>query len=145
MLHDIMILPYYFHIIYIICIIYRLCRWYFLCYFKFSCPWEIDNLAENLKNLNSEEFNFFRFSAKLVQFYGKFLSMNMKIINNLENIIFTACKLCKLCKYYVNSMVISCSTFQKEEKESICVKYFIYAVLPQFQFCHDLRIFSAKF
>ena len=41
-------------------------------------------------------------------------------------------------------MVISCSTCQKEEKEYMWVKYLIYAVLLQFQFCHNLRVFSAK-
>ena len=42
-------------------------------------------------------------------------------------------------------MVISCNTSQKEEKECICVKYVIYAVLPRFQLCCNLRVFSAKF
>ena len=42
-------------------------------------------------------------------------------------------------------MVISCSTCQREEKEGLWVKYLIYAVLPQFKFCCNLRTFSAKF
>ena len=41
-------------------------------------------------------------------------------------------------------MVTSYSTCQKEEKECIWVKYLIYAVLPQFKICRNLRIFSAK-
>ena len=41
-------------------------------------------------------------------------------------------------------MVISYSTCQKEEKERICVKYLIYAVLSQFQICHNFCVFSAK-
>ena len=36
--------------------------------------------------------------------------------------------------YY--SMVISCSTCQKKEKECTRVKYLIYAVLSRFQICH---------
>ena len=47
-------------------------------------------------------------------------------------------------KYYVNGMVISCSTCQKEEKECIWVKYLIYTVLSKFQTCRNLRAFSAK-
>ena len=39
-------------------------------------------------------------------------------------------------------MVISCSTFQNEEKEYIWVKQLIYAVLSQFQMCRNLRVFS---
>ena len=47
------------------------------------------------------------------------LSLKMQIRNNWENIIFTACKWCKLHKYYVNSMVISCSTCQKKKKNAL--------------------------
>ena len=36
------------------------------------------------------------------------LFLNVQIKNNLENIIWKAWKGCKLCKYHVNSMVISC-------------------------------------
>ena len=45
-----------------------------------------------------------------------------------------------------NSMVISCSTCQKEEKERTWVKYLIYAVLLRFQFflsC-NLRVFFSR-
>ena len=45
---------------------------------------------------------------------------------------------------YVNSMVISCSTCQKEDKECTLVKCVISAVLPQFQFCRNSHNFSAK-
>ena len=38
-------------------------------------------------------------------------------------------------------MVISCSTCQKEEKESTWVKYLIYAVLLQFQIFRNLPVF----
>ena len=85
---------------------------------------------------------FFRFLAKFVKFSSKFWSLNVQIRNNLENVIFISCKWYKLCKYYVNSIVISCRTFQKEEEECIWVKYLIYAVLLQFEFGRNLRFFS---
>ena len=50
-----------------------------------------------------------------------------------------------LCKYFINSMVISCSTCQKEEKECTFVYYVICAVLPRFQFCRNLCNFSANY
>ena len=53
-------------------------------------------------------------------------------------------KWCKLCKCYVNSMVISYSNCQKEEKECTWVKFVIYAVFLWFQFCQNLGNFSAK-
>ena len=87
---------------------------------------------------------FSQFSAKFVQFSAKLLSLDMSIRDNLENIIFTACKWHKLCKYYVNSMVISYIICQKEEKECTWVKYVIYAVLPRLKFCRNLRNFSEK-
>ena len=59
---------------------------------------------------------FFRFSAKFADFSAKFRFLDVQIRNNLEYIIFIACN---ICKYYVNSLVISCSTCQKEEKECI--------------------------
>ena len=52
-----------------------------------------------------------------------------------------ACKWSNICQYYVNSMVISCSTYQKEEKESTLGKYLIYAVLLQCPICCNLRVF----
>ena len=65
--------------------------------------------------------------------------------NNFKNVIFKACKWSKICKYYENGIVISCSTCKKEEKEWMCVKYLIYAVLSWFQICRNLRVFSAKY
>ena len=41
----------------------------------------------------------------------------------------------------MNSIAISYSTCQKEEKECILVKLLIYAVLSQFQICRNLRTF----
>ena len=70
--------------------------------------------------------------------------LNMQIRKHLKNILYTACKWCKLCKFYVNSMVLSCGTCQMEENKCTLVKYVIYAFLLQFQFCRNLRNFSAK-
>ena len=47
----------------------------------------------------------------------------------------------KICKDFLNSIIISCSPYQKEEKEYILAKYLIYAVLPQLKFCHNVHIF----
>ena len=80
-----------------------------------------------------------RFFPKFVQFSAKFISLNVQIWNIFKNTIFTDCKWCKICKYYVNSMVISCSTCKKEEQECTWVKYVIYAVLPLFRFWRNLR------
>ena len=83
---------------------------------------------------------FKRFSAKFVLFSAKFDSLNVQIRNNFNNVIFIAYNWCKICKYYVNSTVISCSTSQKGKK-CICVKYLIYAVFLPFLICHNLRVF----
>ena len=50
------------------------------------------------KFYRSSSIIFFRFSAIFVQFSVKLLSLSIKIRNKVENIIFTACKWCKLCK-----------------------------------------------
>ena len=85
-------------------------------------------------------------SAKFVQLFDRFGSLNMQIRNNFKNIIFDfiACKLSRICDYYVNSMVVSCSTCKKEEKECMWVKHLIYAVLSQFQICCNLLFSPAK-
>ena len=61
-----------------------------------------------------------------VKFSAKIGSLNIQTRNNFKNIIFIACKWNKVCQYYVNSMLISCSTCQKEEKKCTWVKYLIY-------------------
>ena len=95
--------------------------------------------------MNSAGFNFFkRFSAKFVNLSAKFGSLNVQIRNNFKNNIFIACKRSKTFKYYVNTMVILCSTCQKEEKESTWVKYLIYAVLLPFPIYRNSCVFSAK-
>ena len=85
--------------------------------------------------MNSAEFTFFS---------AKFRFLNMLIKNNFKNVILIASKWCKIFKYSVNSMVISDSYCQKEEKECIWVKYLIYTVLSRFQICRNSRVFSAK-
>ena len=45
-------------------------------------------------------------------FFAKFGSLNVQIRNNFKNIIFIAFKWCKIFNYYVNSIIISCSTCQ---------------------------------
>ena len=42
---------------------------------------------------------FKRFSAKFVNFSVKLESLNVQIRNNFKNVIFIACKQCKICKY----------------------------------------------
>ena len=60
--------------------------------------------------------------AQIVDFFAKSIFLDMKVRTNFQNVILIACKWCKMCKYYLNSMVILCSTGQKEEKECIWVK-----------------------
>ena len=55
-----------------------------------------------------------------------------------------ACKWSEICQYYLNIMELSCSTFQKEERKCTWVKYFIYAVLSQFQIRRNLRVFMCQ-
>ena len=56
------------------------------------------------------------------------LSLAPWITNNFKNVSFIAYKWCKICKYYVNSIIISCSTSQIREQCDL-VKYMIYTVL----------------
>ena len=81
-------------------------------------------------------------SAKLVNFSVNFGSLNMRIRNSNKNVNFIACKWCKICKYYLYSMVIS--LLQEEDNKRIWVKYLICAVLLQFQICRHLHVFSTK-
>ena len=78
------------------------------------------------------------------RFFRQFGFLDVQVRINFRNVIFIPCKWCKICKYYVNSMVISWSTIQKEDKECIWVKYLIYAVLLQCKICRIVRAFSAK-
>ena len=59
---------------------------------------------------------FFGFSVKFVILSAKFGFLNMQIRNNFKKVIFIAYKWFKILKYYVNSMVLSYSYCQKEEK-----------------------------
>ena len=42
---------------------------------------------------------FKRFSAKLVDFSAKFGFLDLQVKNSFQNVIFIACKRCKICKY----------------------------------------------
>ena len=53
------------------------------------------------------------FSSKFVKFSKKIGSMNVEIRNKFKNNIFIACKLSKICNYYVISLVLSFNTCQK--------------------------------
>ena len=59
-----------------------------------------------------------RFSVKFVIFSPKLGSLNVQIRNNYKNIIYIACKWSKICKYYVNITLISCTTCQKKENNT---------------------------
>ena len=56
------------------------------------------------------------------RFSAKFGFLDLQVRTYFQNVIFIARKWCKICKYYVNNMGISCSTFQNEEKEYIWVR-----------------------
>ena len=77
--------------------------------FKCHSNWNADFKKTN--SMNSAEFNlFFCFSVKLVDFSAKFGFFDVQVRINFRNVILIPCKWCKICKYYVNGMVISCST-----------------------------------
>ena len=101
-------------------------------------------VRNELHELHGVHFFFSSFFAKFVNISAKFGFLNMRIRNNFKNFIFIARKICRIFKYYVNSMVISYSTCQNLEKLCIWVEYLIYAVLPRFQICRHLRVFSTK-
>ena len=78
---------------------------------------------------------FFGFSAKLVHFSANFRSLNTQIKNNFKNVIFIACKWCKICKYYVYSisMVISLSPVKRKKKNAFGLNFWF------MWFCRDLK------
>ena len=85
---------------------------------------------------------FFNVLRQIFKFFPKFRSLNVQIRNNFKYITFIDCKWCNICKYYVNNMVIFCSTCQREETECTWVKYLIYAVWSQFQIFVIYAFFS---
>ena len=99
---------------------------------------------EKTNSMNSRVQFLKRFSSKFSKKIAKIGSLSVPIRNNFKNIIFITCKWSKICKYYVNSMVIPCSTCQKEEKECMWVKYLIYALCHNFKFVVIYTFFSAK-
>ena len=72
-----------------------------------------------------------RFGRQIALYSAKFKSLNVQIWNNFNNTIFTACKWCKLFKYYANSMVLSCSTCQRRKLNALGLNMFFR------QYCHD--------
>ena len=108
-------------------------------YSRYFRVWSLQRSVSKLGWARLAKSGFYRFCrthfkkiALFVQFSAKFLPYSVQIKKYLKNSIFTACKWCKLRQYYVNSMVLSCITCQKEEKECTWVDNVIYAVLPQF-------------
>ena len=97
---------------------------------------------EKTKSMNTVDLNFFYVLRQIFKFFPKFRSLNVQIINNFKYITFIDCKWCNICKYYVNNMVIFCSTCQREETECTWVKYLIYAVWSQFQIFVIYAFFS---
>ena len=91
-------------------------------------------------SMNSVEFNF---SQNLWNFRQ---NLELRIRNNFKNVIFIPCKWGKkICKFYLNSSVISCSTCQKEEKECLWVKYLFYVFFCRnCKFSCNFHIFSAN-
>ena len=84
------------------------------------------------------------FSAKFVNFSAKFGSFHVQIRNHFESIIFIACKWSKIYKYFVNCILISCSTYSKEEKYAFWLNIgFTQSYRNLFFFC-NLCTFSAK-
>ena len=85
---------------------------------------------------------FFLFPSKFSKFSAKYGFLNEQIRNHFKIVIFIACKWCKICKHYVNSMLISYSTCKNGIKWCISIKYLTYAV---FKICRNLCVFSAKY
>ena len=83
---------------------------------------------------------FKRFSGKFVNFPAEFGSLNVQIRNNFRNVNFIVCKWCKICKFKVYSMVISCNTGQLEKKNAFRLLFDLRSLL-RFQICRDLRFF----
>ena len=84
------------------------------------------------------------FSAKFFLFSVKFGFLNVQFRNYLKNVIFIAYKWCKICKLYVNSIVVSCSTSQNGEKciwFTLFCRNFQFVVIYAFFFC---QIFTSK-
>ena len=79
---------------------------------------------------------FFGFSAKLVHFSDNFWSLNGQRKNNFKNIIFIACKWCKIWKYYLYSLVISLSLVKRKKKNAFGLN--IWFTL----FCHNFNLSS---
>ena len=67
----------------------------------------------------SRSSTFFWIIRQIDKFSANFRPLNMQIRNNSKNVIFIACKLCKICEYYVYSIVISLSPVKRKKKNAI--------------------------
>ena len=122
--------------------------------FSLSLVYAVDRLEKNeLHELRGVNF-VFGFSTKLVHFSANFGSLNVKIRNNFKNVIFIACKWCKICKYYVYSMVISLSPVKRKKKNAFglniwftlfCCEFkfvVIYAFFPPNLYSQNFRVYK---
>ena len=64
----------------------------------------------------------------------------MRIRNNFKHVIFIICK-----RYWVNSMIISCSTCQKEEKNAFRLSIWFTLFYRNFKFVVFMRFFRQIF
>ena len=74
---------------------------------------------QKASSTSSAKVNFFQILRQICSVFPQIVIVERANYNWPKNTIFTLCKLCKLCKHYVNSMVISCSTCQKDEKNAL--------------------------
>ena len=93
-----------------------------------------------------EKFNSMNFfpPAIFVNISAKFGFLNMQSRNDFKNVIFIACKWCKICKYSVYSMVVSYSYFPKEEKNAFGLNIWFMLFCQDFKFVVIHVFFSAK-
>ena len=65
---------------------------------------------------------------------AKFESLNMQLRINFKNVIFIACKWCKICKYYVHSMIVLLSPVKKKKKNAFGLKIWFLLLCHNFKF-----------
>ena len=80
---------------------------------------------------------FKRIFIEFVQSLARFWSLIVQIGNNMKKHLHA----CKWCKLYIYDMW---TAWYYHEKESIWVEYVTYAVLRQFWFWHNLRLFPSN-
>ena len=97
-----------------------------------------------LHELREFIFSLSFFLAKYVNISAQFGFLNMQIINKLKNVIFIACKWCKVIKLYLNSMVISYSYWQNNKKNAFGLNIGFTLFCCDFKFVVIYGFFSAK-